>query len=92
MVVVCLKPESRTYEVLPSGLITGVSESLIIVDVVRDCVCKSSFLILTQLQQKEQQNNKLTKTQFAFSSFSDFGAHCIGPNKKFLFKTKQKYK
>ena len=46
VVVVCLKPESSVYVVPPGGVITSVSGSLVIVDVVRVCVCKSSFLIL----------------------------------------------
>ena len=83
--VVCLKPESRAYKVPPGGLITGVSGSLIIIDVVKVCVCKSSFLILTNCGRR---NNKITNKQkhFAFSSFSDFGEHCIGPNKKSYLK------
>ena len=56
--VVCLKPESRAYKVPPGGLITGVSGSLIIIDVVKVCVCKSSFLILTNCGRR---NNKINK-------------------------------
>ena len=56
--VVCLKPESRAYKVPPGGLITGVSGSLIIIDVVKFCVCKSSFLILTNCGRR---NNKINK-------------------------------
>ena len=44
------------------------------------------------MRQKEQQNNKQTKAQFAFSSFSNFGAYCIRQNKKFLFKITQNTK
>ena len=40
MVVVCLKPETIAYEVPAVGLVTGVSGSLIVVDVV------SSFLFV----------------------------------------------
>ena len=58
--VVCLKPESRAYKVPPGGLITGVSGSLIIIDVVKFCVCKSSFLILTNCGRR---NNKITNKQ-----------------------------
>ena len=58
--VVCLKPESRAYKVPPGGLITGVSGSLIIIDVVKVCVCKSSFLILTNCGRR---NNKITNKQ-----------------------------
>ena len=35
VVVVCLKPESIAYEGPPGGLVTGVSGSFIIVDVVK---------------------------------------------------------
>ena len=60
VVVVCLKPESRACEVPPGVLITGVSESLVIVDVVRFCVRKSSFLRLTNCSRR---NNKITNKQ-----------------------------
>ena len=60
VVVVCLKPESRACEVPPGVLITGVSESLGIVDVVRFCVRKSSILILTNCGRR---NNKITNKQ-----------------------------
>ena len=60
MVVVCLKPESSAYVIPAGGVITGVSGSLVIVDAVRVCVCKSSFLILTNCGRK---NNKITNKQ-----------------------------
>ena len=60
MVVVCLKPESSAYVIPAGGVITGVSGSLVIVDQVRVCVCKSSFLILTNCGRK---NNKITNKQ-----------------------------
>ena len=60
MVVVCLKPESSAYVIPAGGVITGVSASLVIVDAVRVCVCKSSFLILTNCGRK---NNKITNKQ-----------------------------
>ena len=60
MVVVCLKPESSVYVVPPGGVITSVSGSLVIVDVVRVCVCKSSFLILSNCGRR---NNKTTNKQ-----------------------------
>ena len=56
VVVVCLKPESRAY-VIPAGrVITSVSGSLAIVDVVRVRVCKSSFVILINFGKRN--NNK----------------------------------
>ena len=56
VVVVCLKPESRAY-VIPAGrVITSVSGSLAIVDVVRFRVCKSSFVILLNFGKRN--NNK----------------------------------
>ena len=87
---VCLKPESRAYEVPPGGLINGVSWSFVIVDVVRVCVCKTSFLILTNYGRRSNKITNKQKIQFAFSSFNNLGAHCIGQNKKFLLKTKHK--
>ena len=60
MALVCLKPESIAYVVPPGGVITGVSDSLIMVDVVRFSVCKSSFLILTSCGRR---NNKITNKQ-----------------------------
>ena len=60
MVVVCLKLQSSAYVVPPGGLITSISGSLVIVDVVRVCVCKSSFLILTNCGRG---NNKITNKQ-----------------------------
>ena len=60
VVVVCLKPESSVYVVPPGGVITSVSGSLVIVDVVRVCVCKSSFLILSNCGRR---NNKTTNKQ-----------------------------
>ena len=64
-----MKAESIVYEVSPNGVITGVSGSLIIVDVVRFCVCKSSFLILTNCGRR---NNKITNKQIRSSLFSSF--------------------
>ena len=56
VVVVCLKPESRAY-VIPAGrVITSVSGSRAIVDVVRVRVCKSSFVILINFGRRN--NNK----------------------------------
>ena len=56
VVVVCLKPESRAY-VIPAGrVITSVSGSLAIVDVVRVRVCKLSFVILINFGRRN--NNK----------------------------------
>ena len=43
-------------------VITSVSGSLVIVDAVRVCVCKSSFLILTNCGRR---NNKITNKQNA---------------------------
>ena len=83
VVVVCLKPESSAHVVPPGGIITNVSGSLVIFDVVRICVCKSSFLMLTNWQ-KEQQNKQ--KRSSFLASFSDFGSHCIGQNKNSLLK------
>ena len=60
VVVVCLKPESRACVVPPEGIITSESGSLVIVDEVRVCVCKSLFLILTNCRSR---NNKITKKQ-----------------------------
>ena len=60
VVLVCLKPESSAYVIPPGGVITSVSGSLVIVDVVRVCVCKSSFLILTNCGRR---NNKITNKQ-----------------------------
>ena len=64
-----MKAESIVYEVSPNGVITGVSGSLIIVDVVRFSVCKSSFLILTNCGRR---NNKITNKQIRSSLFSSF--------------------
>ena len=52
MVVVCLKPKSIAYEVPPGGLVTGVSGSLLIADVV------SSFL-----SNCGRRNSKITKNK-----------------------------
>ena len=60
VVVVCLKPESSAYVGLLGGVITGVSGWLIIVDAVRFCVCKTSFLIRTNFGRR---NNKITNKQ-----------------------------
>ena len=60
MVVVCLKLESSAYVIPPGGVITSVSGSLVIVDAVRVCVCKSSFLVLTNCGRR---NNKITNKQ-----------------------------
>ena len=38
VVLVCLKPESSAYVIPPGGVITSVSGSLVIVDVVRVCL------------------------------------------------------
>ena len=57
VVVLCLKPETIAYVVPPGGVITGASGLLIMVDVVRFCVCKSSFLILINCSRR---NNKIT--------------------------------
>ena len=62
MVVVCLKQESSAFVVPPDGVITSVSGSLAIDDAVRVCVCKSSFLILTNCGRR---NNKITNKQKA---------------------------
>ena len=87
--VVCLKPESSAYVALPSGVITGVSGSLIIVHVVRFCVCQSSFLICTNCGRR---HNKITNKQKR-SSLSAVLATLVRTvlvQKKFLFKIKQK--
>ena len=60
MVVACLRPESSAYVIPPGGVITSVSGSLVIADAVRVCVCKSSFLILTNCGRR---NNKITNKQ-----------------------------
>ena len=60
MVVACLKLESSAYVIPPGGVITSVSGSLVIVDAVRVCVCKSSFLVLTNCGRR---NNKITNKQ-----------------------------
>ena len=57
VVVVCLKPEPSAHVVPPGGIITNVSGSLVIFDVVRICVCKSSFLMLTNCGRR---NSKIT--------------------------------
>ena len=57
----CLpEAESCAYEVPPSGLITGVSGSFIIVDVVRFCVCNFLFLILSNCDRSDK---KITNKQ-----------------------------
>ena len=58
--VVCLKPESSAYVVPPGGVITSASGSFVIVDAVRVFRCKSSFLILTNC---DRRNNKITNKQ-----------------------------
>ena len=60
LVVVCLKPESSAYVVPPGGVITSASGSFVIVDAVRVFRCKSSFLILTNC---DRRNNKITNKQ-----------------------------
>ena len=90
VVVVCLKPKSNSYEVPPGGLITGVSGWLIIVDVVRLCVCKSSFLILTNCGKR---NNKITNKQKRSSLLAVFATTVrtvLVQIKKILIKRKQK--
>ena len=62
VVVVCLKTESSAYVIPAGGVITSVSGSLVIVDAVRVCVYKSSFLILTNCGRR---NNKITNKQNA---------------------------
>ena len=62
VVVVCLKPESSAFVVPPGGVTTSISGPLVIVNVVRGSVCKSSFLILTNCGRR---NNKITKKQNA---------------------------
>ena len=93
MVVVCLKPKSNSYEVPPGGLITGASGWLIIVDVVRFCVCKSSFLILTNCGKR---NNNITNKQKRSSLLAVFATTVRtvlvqikkNPNQKKTKKTK----
>ena len=58
--VVCLNPESSAYVVPPGGVITSVSGSFVIVDAVRDYVCKPSFLVLTNCDKRIK---KITKKQ-----------------------------
>ena len=91
MVVICLKPESSAYVALPGGVITGVSGSPIIIDVVRFCVCKSSFLICTNCGRR---NNKITNKQKRSSLLAVLATlvRTVLVQKKFLFKIKQKYK
>ena len=60
MVVVCLRLESSAYVVPPGGIIPSVSGLLVIVDAVRVCVSKSSFLILTNCSRR---NNKIINKQ-----------------------------
>ena len=62
VVVVCLKPESSVYVIPPGGVIISVSGLLVIVDAVRVCVCKSSFLVLTSCNKR---NNKTTNNKNA---------------------------
>ena len=88
--VVCLKPGSITYEVPAGGLVTGVVGSLIRVDVVSSFLCvnlRSYYLPNVAEGTTKQQINK---TQFTFSSFGNFGAHGIGPNKKNRIQNKTK--
>ena len=67
VVVVCLKPESSAYVVPPGGIITSVSGSLVIVDVVRDCICKFSFLILMNCGRR---NSEITNKQKVLATFA----------------------
>ena len=62
MVIVCLKPESSAYVVLPVGVMNSTSELLVRVNAVSVCVCKSSFLILTNC---DRRNSKITNKQNA---------------------------
>ena len=86
MVVVCLKPRCSAYVVTPGGVITNVSGSLIIVDVVRVCVCKFLFLILMN---SGRRNSEITNKQKVLATFVDTVLVKI---KKILFKIKQNTK
>ena len=68
MVVVCLKLESSAYVIPPGGVITSVSGSLVIVDAVMVCVCKSSFLVITNCGRRR---NKITNKQKRSSLLPD---------------------